>query len=113
MASYNGNSILLGTGFFRILCTGSCQQDRFYREWRPFYTYAAESHPGGDFTYGIHCNSDTYVQRRRTAVEPSGSIPLPDTCSFFHFFEIKFGSKENSPYLCSPKNKETLGSYNG
>ena len=123
LAADSDHTLLMGCGFFRILCPSAGKQNRIHRKRRSFQPHAVEDHTGGDFADGIHHSGNRNVQGTAFAMEPSGCILLPDNGCILRIFEI------NSAFLCKKpqknlevkkkcvplqsQNDKTVGSYNG
>ncbi len=64
----------------------------------------------------LHRHRHPLFQGRGPSLEPPGRLRLPYPGSFLRFSEVRFKKvwkSKKSTYLCNPKQRETLGSYNG
>lgn len=88
LAAPSRHPVLLGSRIFRILRTGSRQQDRLHRKRRSIHLDAAKSSAGGDIADGIHYYRNPAVQRRGASMESHSSLPLPDSRRLLCLFKI-------------------------
>ena len=115
MAGYPCDSSVMGIGILRILSPGPGEPYRLFRQRRSVQYHAAESHSGGRFIDGFHCNRHLPVQRAADPVESSRSLFLSDYGGIFRFPKINFAKKlekiwivRKNAYLCNPKRENNV-----
>lgn len=95
VATIFGHSLFMGNRLSRILMSDSSQQNRIYRQRRPFHAYAVESDTRGDHACGFYPVFDRSVPRRGATLESYGGVRMSDSGRIFRIYEVTLGKRSD------------------